>query len=246
MMPTFCTKVRRKLSWMLDPNKSRWTGGGAKDEYVMWLRFANAGMLTEGNLYSFEYAIQNLPSTGPMIEIGSFCGLSTNLLAHFKRKHGVKNTFITCDRWQFEYSEPGGFIGQSPVTHEEYREFVKDTFKRNVQMFSRTDLPYTIEMFSDELFAAWQENRETSDIFDRKIRLGGPISFCYIDGNHTYEFAKKDFENCDRYLEKGGFILFDDSGDDSGWEVCKVIEEIKASGKYEIIINNPNYLVRKK
>jgi hypothetical protein len=50
----------------------------------------------------------------------------------------------------------------------------------------------------------------------------------------------------DRWLEKGGFILFDDSGDDSNWEVRDVIREIKAGNQYEVIVNNPNYLLRKK
>jgi ATP-dependent RNA circularization protein (DNA/RNA ligase family) len=75
--------------------------------------------------------------------------------------------------------------------------------------------------------------------------LGGTISFAYIDGNHTYDFAKRDFENADKYLEVGGVILFDDSSDDSIWEVNKVIEEIKKEGRYEIIIKNPNYLIKK-
>ena len=75
--------------------------------------------------------------------------------------------------------------------------------------------------------------------------MGGTISFAYIDGNHTYDFAKRDFENADKYLEVGGVILFDDSSDDSIWEVNKVIEEIKKEGRYEIIIKNPNYLIKK-
>lgn len=83
------------------------------------------------------------------------------------------------------------------------------------------------------------------DVCGREIQLGGKISFAYIDGNYTYEYAKRDFENADKYLENGGFILFDDSGDNSGWEVCKVIEEIKQAGKYQVIINNPNYLIKK-
>ena len=65
------------------------------DEYVKWLCFANAGMLDRGNLYCFDLAIRNLPSDAPMVEIGSFCGLSTNLIAHYKYKHGKTNTLIT-------------------------------------------------------------------------------------------------------------------------------------------------------
>jgi Methyltransferase domain len=76
--------------------------------------------------------------------------------------------------------------------------------------------------------------------------LGGAISFCYIDGNHSYDFAKLDFENCDRFLEKGGFMLFDDSADGSDWDVCKVVQEVIATGRYDLIAKNPNYFFRRK
>lgn len=103
-----------------------------------------------------------------------------------------------------------------------------------------------IELFSDEFFQAWRSSRAVQDIFGRPIALGGPISFCYIDGNHSYDFVKRDFENVDAFLERGGFILFDDSEDGSAWEVCRVVQEVRASGRYDLVIKNPNYLFRKK
>ena len=36
-------------------------------------------MLHEGNIYLMDYAIQNMPKKGNVIEIGSFAGHSTNL-----------------------------------------------------------------------------------------------------------------------------------------------------------------------
>ena len=54
-----------------------------------------------------------------------------------------------------------------------------------------------------------------------------------------------DLENADRYLSPRGFILFDDSADGSGWEVCKVVEEVLNSSSYHLIAKNPNYLVQK-
>jgi hypothetical protein len=63
-----------------------------------------------------------------------------------------------------------------------------------------------------------ERSRSAIDVFGRNVVLGGSLSFCYIDGNHTYGFAKRDFENKDRFLAPGGFIFFDDSGDGSGWE----------------------------
>jgi len=213
------------------------------DEFVQWLSFANAGMLNRGNLLCFDYAIRNLPSTNPIVEIGSFCGLSTNLLAYYMRKHGVTQPLFTCDRWEFEGTD--ATIGDPDISHADYRTFVRDSFIRNVKMFSSKTLPHTIEMLSDDFFTAWSANRKMTDVFGRAIQLGGPISFCFIDGNHSYDFAKRDFENADRFVEPGGFILFDDSADGSPWEVCRVIEEIKSRPDYRLVVKNPNYLFQK-
>jgi hypothetical protein len=217
------------------------------DEAVNWLCFANAGILERGNLYSFDHAIANLPEGGaPILEIGSFCGLSTNLLSHYKTKHNVTNKLINCDKWQFEGARPGEKIAGTFIGHSEYKEFVRDTYLRNVRMFSRNDLPYTIELLSDEFFELWINSSQTEDIFGRRIQLGGPLSFCYIDGNHSYEFVKRDYEHCDHFLLPGGFLLFDDSADGSAFDVVRVVQEVKASGRYETVIKNPNYLFRKK
>ena len=153
---------------------------------------------------------------------------------------------ITIDKWLFEGAALGYSVGESSITHDEYQAFVKETFRRNLRFFSRDDLPYAVEMLSDEFFQAWREGRRVRDVFEREIALGGKVSFCYIDGNHTYEFVRRDFEHCDEFLEPGGFLLFDDSADGSGWDVCKVMREVASGGRYELVIKNPNYLFRKK
>jgi hypothetical protein len=238
----------RNLAWTAAKKVAQTvTGLGRKDisnEFVSWLTFANAGMLDRGNLYCFDFAIRNLPSDAPIVEIGSFCGLSTNLLTYYKKKHGKQNRLFTCDKWVFEGSDTNR-LGDSSITHADYRRFVKESFMRNVNMFSGDDLPYTIEVFSDEFFDLWSKHRGAADVFGRDVNLGGKISFCYIDGNHSYEYAKRDFVNCDRFLEVGGFVLFDDSADHSGFEVTKVIAEVKAMKSYEVVARNPNYLFRK-
>lgn len=245
----FCKKNEFMMS-IISKVKKIIQGQGYKkhssSEFIEWLKFANAGMLVPGNIYCFEQAIQNLPSDNPVIEIGSFCGLSTNLISFYLQKFSRTNKIITCDKWIFEGGEnQEALLGDSGFTHREYRDFVKDTYRRNTSFFSRNNLPYTIECFSDEFFSLWEQQAKRQDIFGREIQLGGPVSFAYIDGNHTYQFARRDFINTDRWLEKGGYILFDDSGDFSDWEVKKVISEIKQSGRYEIVTANPNYLVKK-
>jgi len=226
------------------------TGSGLEfiniiDDYVAYLAFANAGMLNKGNLLCLDYALSHLASSNPLVEIGSFAGLSTNLIAYYKRRHGVSNRLFNCDRWQFEGAENGGNVGDSQFTHAEYREFVRESYCRNVSQFSRGDLPATVEMLSDEFFEAWQQQRCATDLFGQAAQLGGPISFCYIDGDHSYKAARADFLNADRFLETGGFILFDDSADGSMWEVTRVIDEVKRMPNYRVVIKNPNYLVQK-
>jgi hypothetical protein len=244
-MRQFAARVLKRLVRALDP--SIVSVYPPPDPFVDGLCFANAGMLERGNLYCFHYAINHLASESPLIEIVSFCGLSTNLLTHYKATSGRCNRLFTCDEWCFEGAEEiNAMIGSSHCTHLAYRSFVYESFKRNTQFFSGKDLPYTIEKSSDAFFAAWRKGEIVTDIFGRSVRLGGPVSFCFVDGNHSCDYVKRDFENCEEFLEGGEFVFFDDSQDDSGWEVRKVVKEIQVSRKYDLVIKNPNYLFVKR
>ena len=134
------------------------------------------------------------------------------------------------------------------VTHDQYQDICSRlVFAEHRYVLSNLIYPYTIEADSDTFFQAMERSRNRRQTYSvAMLTLGGALSFCYIDGNHTYEFAKSaTFENTDRFLVPGGFILFDDSGDGSGWEVCKVVDEVLKSGSYHLIAKNPNYLVQK-
>lgn len=214
------------------------------DEYTTWLCYVNPGMLEKGNLYSFDYAISHLPSTAPILEIGSLCGLSTNVLTHYKRKYGVTNPLLTCDKWQFENVNGRTKIADSPVLFSDYRTFSKESYIRNIQLFSKGDLPFTFEMVSDDFFDAWNTRQNCTDVLGRPFQLGGPFSFCYIDGNHTYEYANRDFLHCDACLETGGFILFDDSTLDR-FSLHKLMPEVMALSRYRLVAANPYHLFQK-
>lgn len=217
------------------------------DEYLAWLIQCVPGMFEKGNATAMAYALQHLPDkTSAIVEIGSFCGLSTCVLGYLREKYGVANPLFNCDRWQFEGQELGKLVGDSRhVTHDVYAAFVRASYVRNVETFYPGEPPRTIEAFSDEFFQQWKESKETTDFFGKPARLGGPLGFCYIDGNHTYDFARRDFENADRFLVPGGFILFDDSADGTEWEVRRVVAEVLESGKYRLAGKIPNYLVQK-
>ena len=234
-----------------------------EDDFITWLKYIVPGGLHPGNIQCFEYAIKNLPDESPIVEIGTFAGLSTNIFSYYKWRYHKHNTLITCDRWIFEFA-PFLTLGSAealeamktipvantPISHAKYRQFVRDSYLRNTQMFAWESLPYTVELFSDEFFAEWEKQSLVPDVFARVIKLGGSIGFCYIDGNHSFEFTKRDFENCDKYLTVGGFILFDDSADGSTWGSAAFLQELVKTEvlekqRYEVVMRNPNYLIRK-
>lgn len=216
------------------------------DDFIKKLCYANAGMLNIGNILCFDYAISHLPSNSPIIEIGSFCGLSANVITYLKLRHKINNTLFCVDPWCYNVGDELQKLAEHPtLNNKQYNDFVKKSFQENTLLFSSYDLPFAIQSTSDKFFVQWQNNNQVNDIFDRTRQLGGPISFAYIDGDHSYDFAHRDFQNVDQILEIGGFILFDDSADNSGWEVCEVVKEVCQNDKYQLIKQSPNYFFQK-
>jgi Methyltransferase domain len=214
------------------------------DDYLQWLTFANAGMQDPGNPYLMDLAIRRLPSSRPVVEIGSFCGLSTNILSYLLGKHQRPNALIGTDPWTFEHEQGQDSIGAG-ITLDEYADFVRESFRRNVKFFSRGTTPHVVQMTSDDFFGAWGRAETAQDIEGVEVALGGPISFAFIDGNHTYDFVRRDFEGVDSHLEIGGFVLFDDSADSAGFEVNRLMKEVEAHPRYDLVAKNPNYLFRR-
>jgi hypothetical protein len=241
-MRTLLARALRKTASLIGPASSQID---ITDGYVTWICFANAGMLDRGNLYLIDYALSRLRSSSPFLEIGSFCGLSANLITHYKRKHALTNKLFTCDRWEFENNDKDRQnIAGSPILFSDYKRFVKESYLRNIQTFSPDDLPFTIEAFSADFFDLWRNQKTVNDVLGRSVALGGPFSFCYVDGNHSYEGAKLDFQNCDAFLEVGGFILFDDSTLTS-FGVHRLMPEVLATRRYKLAAKNPNHLFQK-
>jgi predicted O-methyltransferase YrrM len=213
-----------------------------EDEYVEWLLLVNAGMQRRGNIHLFDLAIRTAPEA-PFLEIGSFAGLSANITQHLKRKHGRREPLFTCDKWIFEGADE--LPADAPVSAEELRAYVRKSFERSVRLFNGADLPFTIEATSDEFFVAWREGARVEDVFGRLAELGGPLGFCFIDGNHQEEFVQRDFEHCDEQLLPGGLILFDDSTPEAIGDASTVVRRVARDSRYEVVARNPNWLLRK-
>jgi Methyltransferase domain len=187
-----------------------------------------------------------LPSKSPVLEIGSFAGLSLNHIILLLRRARRNNPVFSVDAWNFEGFQSGRLIAGSSIPFDDYRMHVIETFRRNVMLFSGDRLPHHIELSSDAFFAAWEARESYVDFFGNTARLGGPVAFAYIDGDHSYEQSMRDFENVDRHLQAGGFIVFDDSADGSDWGSNRTAREAARLGRYEVLARNPNYRIRKR
>lgn len=233
-------RMRRRQAW----RKRRRAGiTPYDDELLKWLTFANAGMLHPGQLHLLDLAVRLLPGDEPVVEIGSFCGLSTNVISHLLAKHGRENPFFAVDPLVFD----GEAEADGAVDFEGYRRLVGEQFERNVRFWSGDRLPQTHRLTSDEFFDAWAARERRTDAFGREVELGGPLAFCFVDGAHTYEQARRDFENTDRFLVSGGLVLFDDSDELGGFpDVYRVVRETLDGGRYELVGANPHHLLRKR
>ncbi len=215
-------------------------------EYLNWMEFANAGMLVRGQRVLIDRAVGSLPTGDPVVEIGAFCGLSTNVLTYFLQLHGRPNRLISADPWVFE-GEEGELLDGSGISFAEYRELVKGQYVANTRFWSRDRLPEAVQLSSDDFFAAWAERRRAPGVPGGEVALGGPIAMGFVDGDHTYEQARRDFENLDRFLVPGGYALLDDTDEFGTFpQLWRLVREIVAEGKYELVAANPHHLLQKR
>jgi hypothetical protein len=214
-----------------------------KHPFLKALRYVVPGWLHPGNIELFDYCFANLPSDAPVIEIGSFAGLSLNTIIHLLKRQGRSNPVFSVDDWNWK-NYTNDYPDDSPVSQEEFTRAVIETFRRSVSLFSRGNLPYHIVSNSDRFFAEWAAGNSNTDFFSREIVLGGPISFAYIDGDHSYEQSLKDFQNVDRHLEVGGFVVFDDSNESwpGSWRTAR---EAAERNDYRLVDKRPNYCIQK-
>lgn len=83
----------------------------------------------------------------------------------------------------------------------------------------------------------------TAETRERVARIFGheSIDFLFIDGDHTYEGAKKDYQLYSPFVREGGLIALHDVNEstDSDTQVCRLWTEIKKTRPTEEFIAGP-------
>ncbi len=238
-MKRFLKTALQRAGYQLVPLQAKKSEGLEHDEFVVYLCNLVGGFLADGNLQAMARALNEMPSEGAVVEIGSFLGLSTNILTYALARKEERRRLFSCDPWDYE----GGL--QSLTQTPQFNSWARQTFVTNTRFLSATRLPRTLEATSDAFFDAWQNGEKREDVFGNEVQLGGAIAFAYIDGDHSEAATRRDFQNVHRHLVRGGFILFDDSSAHGYEGVQRVVAEVAAHADYEIADAFPNILARR-
>lgn len=141
----------------------------------------------------YEAARAALP-LGPVVEIGTYCGKSTVYLGAAAREHG--GTVVTVDHHHgseehqegWEYHDPGLV---NPVT-------------------GRVD---TLGAFRETMAAAGLEDHVVAVVgrsADVARLWGTPAGMVFVDGGHTEEAARADYEGWSPWVAPGGTLAIHD------------------------------------
>jgi predicted O-methyltransferase YrrM len=149
------------------------------------------GFLTWEEGYTLMSFAETWPSEGDIVEIGSFKGKSTCFLAQGCAASGRGKVFAVDHFTGSPEHQPGG--------HEETREIVEtgstyQAFLGNLAAFELTDRVTAVVGDSQEAAAAWT----------------GAVRMLFIDGDHSYDGTKRDFEAWYPHVSDTGLVCFHD------------------------------------
>lgn len=130
----------------------------------------------------------------PLLEVGSYCGRSTLLLADAARSAGV--TALTVDHHRgSEEQQPGWeYHDASLVDPEVGRMDTLPTFRRTLHAAGLEDHVVALVGRSPQVAAVWD----------------GALGLVFIDGGHTDEHANGDYEGWAPHLAEGGLLVIHD------------------------------------
>ncbi|MCF6287453.1 MAG: class I SAM-dependent methyltransferase, partial [Candidatus Hydrogenedentes bacterium] len=148
------------------------------------------------------------PGTGAIVEIGSFMGRSTCYLA-LGTQSTQREKVYAIDHFQGSPEHQRGADCEIEVLVKTGSTFPQ--FLQNIKKMGVEDYVHPIQAASREAAAEWNQ----------------PIRLLFIDGDHSYEASKEDFELWERHVVPGGLIAFHDIGDWPG--VTRYYKELVSS-----------------
>lgn len=160
--------------------------------------------------------------SGPLLEIGSYCGKSTVYLGSAAKKHGSVLFTIDHHRGSEEQQKGEGYF--DPELYDEKEQKI-DTFPFLRKTLERADLEDTVvPMVSESQIIA-------------KV-WATPLSLVFIDGGHTYRAAFNDYSCWSRHIMPGGYLVIHDifqNPEEGGQAPYHIYKLAAASGQFDVM-----------
>lgn len=202
------------------------------------------GWAPHEQLFALYLLVKASNLVGHVIEIGSYCGKSSTVLAEALSKN--LNEKLYCvdafpefsdwyqnvdGSWSFKTLVQGKYVlgcQEATVWDEPFQKSIRPTyretnsllkiFQQNIANNGQSEKVQIVHGNSDYL--------STIDLDKKSCKL------IYIDGDHGYKQVINDIKNVEKFLKPGGFICFDDAF--SGYSgVDRAIETV--------LLNNTEY-----
>ena len=130
----------------------------------------------------------------PLLEVGTYCGRSTILLADAARRAGV--TALTVDHHRGSEEQQPGWDFHDPETVDPELG-VMDTlpvFRRTLRRAGLEEHVVALVGRSPQVAALWNT----------------PLGLVFVDGGHTDEHANADYDGWAHHLAEGGLLVIHD------------------------------------
>ena len=167
---------------------------------------AAPGFLTEREGRFLVMAAACAPARGVILEIGSFKGKSTVGLADVARHYGF-GTVVAVDPHTAPSETDPSLAGQATS----WDDFLATLRSANVEAHVEPHRAY-----SQDLAQSW----------DRPLRL------LWIDGDHTYEGVRRDFDLFSPFLVEGAIIAFHDTLHEFDGPLRVFVEQVLESDRF--------------
>ncbi len=180
---------------------------------------------------SRDFLLQAVPKFSICAEIGVHEGDFSERILEIVRPKKIH----LIDPWKFEKEEiyQTSYYGKEKAQNQ---KIMDSRYNRVVKRFGT-------EIKKGQVVVNRGYSEEILSVFDNEY-----LDWVYIDGNHLYDFVKKDLDLCYTKLKKGGFIMGDDYNEGGWWKggVKKAVDEFVNTGLVKIIqIKNSQYILQK-
>jgi glycosyltransferase involved in cell wall biosynthesis len=170
------------------------------------------GYLSPGEGHALMLLAAHGYGLGEIVEIGSFLGRSTCWLAHGTKMTG-REKITAVDHFRGSPEHQAGKKHECGVLVEDGTTYHR--FMENITRLQVADFVSPVVAGSETAAATWTS----------------PIRLLFIDGNHSYDASRQDFEMWSRHLIPGGYVGFHDI---DGWPGVTTFYR-------ELLAGNPDY-----